>query len=158
MKILVIYYSLTGNAKLVAEIIAEKTGADLLGLKPEKELNSNSLLKHLWGGKQVITKEKPKLLPLAKNPKDYDLIFIGTPVWAFNFCPAVRSFLAENKITDKKIVIFCCHEGMMGKTFQNLKKELANNEIIGQLDLILPIKNKDKAEQKIQDWLKTIIQ
>ena len=150
MKILVIHYSLEGNTKFIAQKIAEATGADFLELKPKKEtVKPHSLSKYLWGGKQVMMKEKPEILPFSYNPEEYDLLFIGTPVWAWSFTPPITTFLSNAKLADKKIALFCSHGGAMGKTFENMEKELAGNKIVGKIDFKEPLKNKPEecAEQ-----------
>lgn len=135
MKTLIAFYSLTGNTKKIAIAIAQATKGDLLEIKAKKEIPASGFGKYFWVGKQVMRKEMPELLPLDKNPADYDLIFLGTPVWAGNFAPAIRSFIAQTKLKNKKITLFCAHGGdNPGQTFINLGKELAGNEIIGQAD------------------------
>jgi menaquinone-dependent protoporphyrinogen IX oxidase len=62
------------------------------------------------GGKQVVMKETPKLKHFTINPNDYDLIIMGTPVRAFNYTPAFRTFFQDYKIENKKIALFCTHE------------------------------------------------
>lgn len=122
MKTLVAFYSLDGNTKSIAEAIAEALGdADILEIKPKKELTS-SFLKYFWGGRQAFMKEKPELLPLEKNANDYDIIFVGTPVWSWTVSPPIRSFISQAKLKGKKIALFCCYEGNPGKTFEEMKK------------------------------------
>ncbi|MCK5289167.1 MAG: flavodoxin, partial [Candidatus Omnitrophica bacterium] len=82
MKKIVIFYSFEGNTKLIAESIAKTIGADLLELKPKSEMQSKGFMKYVWGGKAVMMKAKPELLPMDKDIKGYDILFIGTPVWA----------------------------------------------------------------------------
>lgn len=53
MKALVIYYSHDGNTHLIAQVIAEATGADTLKLKPTREVASQGFAKFFWGGTQV---------------------------------------------------------------------------------------------------------
>jgi menaquinone-dependent protoporphyrinogen IX oxidase len=68
-------------------------------------------MKYLRGGKQVMMKETPELEPYQIDLKNHDIIYIGTPVWAFTFTPAIRSFLKHTHLKNKKIVLFCTHEG-----------------------------------------------
>ena len=159
MKTLVVYYSLEGNTKLIAQKIAEATGADLLELKLKKEtINPHSLSKYLWGGGQVVMKEKPELLPFEVDPNQYDLIFVGTPVWAWNFSPPINTFLANVKIADKKIALFCSHGGAMGKTFENMEKKLSDNKIVGKIDFKEPLKNNpEECAEKAKRWAIEII-
>lgn len=156
-KNLIVYYSLEGNTKFIAETVAKISGADLLELKPEKEIKPRGFMKFFWGGKQVIMKEKPKLWPLDKNPDDYDFIVIGTPVWAWNYAPPLRSFFSQIKLQGKRIALFCAHEGQPGKTLNNMKDELKDNKIIGELDFNQVLKNKEDSAKKAVEWVQKII-
>ncbi|MFA6529068.1 MAG: flavodoxin [Candidatus Gracilibacteria bacterium] len=94
MRKLVVFYSFEGSTKLLAKAIAETIEADILELKPKKEtVKSHGFAKYFWGGKQVLFKQKPVLEKFDKNPDDYDVIFLGTPVWSWTYTPAMRSFL-----------------------------------------------------------------
>lgn len=155
VKKLVVFYSFERNTKLVAESIAKAAGADLLELKPERELQTHGFMKYVWGGRQAFMKEKPELLPLEKNPGDYDVIFIGTPVWAWTMTPPVRSFLAQAKIKGKKIALFCCCENSAGKTIENLKRELEGNEIVGEMVFRKPL-DDGKQAGKAREWAKSL--
>jgi len=159
MKILVVYYSLDGNTKLIAEAVAEAAQADTMELVlKNKKIKAGSFMKYFWGGRQVMMKEKPELEPLEKDPADYDIIFIGTPVWAWNFTPAISSFISSTKISDKKIALFCCHGGGMKNTFDNLAEALADNQIIGKIDFKEPLKNgPQECVKMVKDWTVKII-
>ena len=58
-KILVVYYSLTGNTQFIAETIRDAIDSDLQIVKPVKDLNPNSGTRFLWGGMQATMKQKP---------------------------------------------------------------------------------------------------
>lgn len=154
MKTLIIYYSFEGSTKFIAETMAKEIGADLLELKPEKELKSHGFSKFIWGGRQVVMKTKPKLLPCAKNFNDYDLILIGTPVWAFTFTPPLRTFFSEVKLENKKIALFCCSDGQPGKTFKNMKEELNGNEFVGEMEFVDVVKKREENGEKAVKWAK----
>lgn len=158
MKTLIVYYSLTGNVKTIAESMASAAGADLLELKLKEGLKPTGGFKFLWGGKQVFMKEQPELQPIDKNPNDYDLIIIGTPVWAWTFAPALRTFFNKVKIENKKIALFCCHGGVKGKVFERMKKALGNNHFIGEIDFFEPLKmGTEKKKQLAADWVRRLI-
>jgi len=157
MKILIIYYSLSGHTRFIAEKIASISGGDLLEIKTVKRLPGGNIAKHFWGGKQVFTGEKPEILPPHQNPADYDLIFIGTPVWAFSFVPALRTFFSRIKISGKKIALFCTNRGAPGAAFRNLKKELSENQIIGENDFKNPFVDRNKSIAVAESWVRGII-
>jgi flavodoxin len=158
LRIGVIYYSFEGNTRMVAQMIAAQTGADLLELKPQKELATHGFLKYFWGGKQAVLKEKPSLAPLERNPGEYDLIFLGTPVWAFTYAPPLHTFLAEYPLHNKQIALFCCDEGSRGKTFANLRGALPESKILGELELVSPLrKDREQIEKQVKTWVKQIL-
>ena len=158
MKKLVIYYSFEGNTELLAKNIVEVTGADLLKLELKQDVKSHGFMKFFWGGKQVVMKEKPELLPLDKNPEDYDLIVIGTPVWSFTFAPALRTFFSSVNLAGKKVALFCSHEGGPKETLGNMKKELEGNEFVSEADFFAPLKkDKEETTRKAREWARDLI-
>jgi len=157
MKKIVVFYSLDGNTRFAAGVIAQEIGADILELKPEKDIPRKGFIKYLWGGRQVFMKEAPALLPFEKNPEDYDMLAIGTPVWAWRYAPAVESFLKKAHLKNKRIALFCCHGGSRGKTFEKMKERLSGNEIVGMIDLMEPLRmGREKAKEKLVKWAHTI--
>ncbi len=158
MKTLIVYYSLEGNTKFIAETIAKSVNGDVLELKPEKDVPSKGFLKFVLGGKQVVFKECPKLKALEKNIEDYDLIFLGSPVWAGSFAPAFNTFFSEKEIENKKVALFCCYGGQSGKTFENFKKHLTKSTIVEEIGFKDPLKSdKELNENRVEKWAKNIV-
>jgi flavodoxin len=162
-KSIVIYYSYEGNTRFIAQTIANEIHADILELKPKKEMKSKGFMKYVWGGKSVVLKQKPELESYQFNLENYHLIILGTPVWSFTFSPAMRTFFSEVTIKNKKVAVFCCHEGGMRNTLENMINEVPNNSIVGKNDFNHPlVKNKSDNEKKAilwaQDLIKTINQ
>ncbi|MFH1429013.1 MAG: flavodoxin [Candidatus Margulisiibacteriota bacterium] len=153
-KTLIIYYSLEGHTRLAAESIAETLGADILELKPEKEIKKTGFMRYFWGGRQVVMKEAPGLNPLDKDPNIYDVLIIGTPVWAFTYAPPIRSFIAAAKPQGKKVAVFCTHEGIPAKTLANMKAALAGNEIVSEADF--NVLNKKGVGGEVKTWAKSL--
>lgn len=153
MKKLVIFYSLNNNTRFIAEKFAEETGADILELKPEKEIPRKEPMQHLAGGKQIAAKETPQLQKYDINLADYDTLIIGTPVWAFTFTPPVRTFLMENNIKNKKIILFCTYDLIKGMTFRNMRKKLEGNEIVAEIGFKNVLKKQEENTKKLQDFI-----
>lgn len=148
MSIAVVFYSMSGNTKSVAEIIAEKTGADLIEIKPEKQYPDKGFRKYLWGGKSAVMGDTPKLLPYDFNADKYDTIIFGYPVWASNFTPPIKTFIKENmeKIAGKDFAVYACSMGGGAeKSIEKLKNYLLINEFKATLSLIDP---KDKPNEE----------
>jgi len=157
MKTAIIYYSYEGSCALVAGIIKAALNADIYEIKTKDAKKRTGFFKYVWGGSQVVMRRKPALKPLAVDPESYDLIILGTPVWASSPSPAMISFLGRTKISGKKLALFCCHAGGKGQVFEKLKVILAGNNIAGEIDFINPA-GMDQAvlKQEISEWAKTI--
>lgn len=157
MKSLIVFYSLEGHTKFIANIIAEELQCDLLELKPEKEIPKTGFRKFFWGGKSAIFKEKPTLQNKIPNLKEYDTILIGTPIWASTYAPSVNTFVSDNEIKQKKICFFACHGGGGAKKcFKKLEGVLAGNIILGTIDFIDSNDDEKEKRDKVKSWLASI--
>lgn len=157
MKTLVLYYSLDGNTRFIAEQIAQAIGADLEELKTAKALPKSGL-KYFVGGMQAVLGLKPALQPLDKDPRNYDLLFCGTPTWAGRYASAWHSFLAHSNLQGKKIALFCCHASPGSSALAAMKRRLAGNEIVGEIQFQEPLHHdKDAAAQKAREWAQSIV-
>jgi len=157
MQQLVIYYSLDGNTEIMAKAIADLTGSDIQKLIPQNQKNYKGFFKIFLNVLQVIMKKKPILKTLSKNPSKYDTIFIGTPVWAGQYTPAIRTLLHDYNFSGKKIAMFCSFAGEEGKAFSMLRDDLHASKIIGQLGLKNPAKiAKDELMKQVSSWINTL--
>lgn len=153
MKALVVYFSFEGNTKLVAKKISETINADLVELKTSKVYPKEGIGKFFWGGKSVIFGEKPELNNQPIDMKQYDVIIIGTPVWAGTFSPPIKSLISQYPIQGKKIGMFACHGGGgAAKCFEKLKKALPGNEFLSVIDFVEPLRKSDENTTKAIKW------
>ena len=159
MKVLVVYYSLTGNTKMIAEAIAESIDSEILELKPVKELKAESGSKYFWGGYQATMKIKPKLKPIEINPLDYDLIILGTPVWAWTYSPPIHSFLSKFDLAGKNVALWTCSQGDGIKAMNKLKKALKNANTLGEIRFKEPKQhNPELSKEEAIKWAEEILQ
>lgn len=128
MKTAVVYYSLSGNVEYVAEKIAQNINADLIRIAPVKEYPVKGLRKFFHGGKSSIAREEPALKPYQFTADEYESIIFGTPVWASNIAPPLRTFIAENseKLKGKNISAYLCFKGSGGEAALKKLNELVN--------------------------------
>lgn len=158
MKILVMYYSFEGNTKKIAELIGNCIGADVEEIKPKQELKSRGFLKYLWGGRQVIMGTKPELMPINKDINDYDLVFVGTPIWAGTYAPPIKTLIEEGYIKNKKIAYFYTHEGGHGKAVEKAKMSIeVSNLFIGAKDFRSHGTDFEQQEETVKKWANEIV-
>jgi flavodoxin len=158
MKVLVLYYSYEGNTKLIADRIASELKADRLRLHPVIERENKGFSKYIWGGAQVLMRQKPDLQPLDKNPDDYDILFVGTPVWAWTYCPAIRSVFENGTLSGKKIYFFCTHEGgLRGVIDKCVRLVEKNNQLLGIKDFMNVKTHPEEQLESASQWVKSLV-
>lgn len=103
-KILVVYYSRTGNTKRVAEDIARQLNADVEQLIDKKDRSGAG--GYLVAGKDATQGTLAEIEPVTYDPAQYDLVVIGTPVWAWTMTPAVRTYITAHAAAFRKVALF----------------------------------------------------
>ncbi|KOC46073.1 flavodoxin family protein [Clostridium botulinum] len=160
MKSLIVYYSLEGNSKFIAESINEGLKGDILRIKPIKDVAQKGFFKkYLLGGTQAMLKNKPQLEPISIDFSNYDFIVFGTPVWAGTYAPVFNTFFEKYTIKNKRIALFCCHGGGgSAKTFKVFKEKLYGNNILGEIEFKDPLKHEtEKMGNEAKVWIKEFI-
>ena len=130
MRVLIVYYSRSGKTRGFAEVIAEKLGAELEEIVDHR--NRNGLFRFLSSGNEAYLKKVIPIERLEKDLSQYDLIIVGTPIWAGNLSSPVRSFLREYKEKFPRIAFFAI---CLGSDPQNIFLEA--EEIVGKKPLAL---------------------
>ncbi len=154
MKSLVVFYSRTGNTKRVAEMIAGEMKADLQELVDKKGRKGPIAL--LRAGRDAMKEKTTELEPLRHHPGDYDLILVGTPVWASHPAPAARTFLQSGDLSGKKVALFCTMSSKgWEETFEIMKGLLTGVDVAGQLAIAMKKESEDNIKEKVTQWVAT---
>ena len=104
MKSLVAYYSRTNITKKLAQDIAQKTGSDIEEIVPK--VNYQGKIGYARGGKHAMSEKIIDLEDLKYDPHDYDVVYIGSPVWAGKAATPVVSYLKQNEGRFKSVRFF----------------------------------------------------
>ena len=84
-KVLVAYFSASGNTAKLADRIAEATGGDLYEIKPQQPYTSADLNWNDSGSRSSIEMKNPASRPAianrVENMAQYDTVFVGFPIW-----------------------------------------------------------------------------
>ncbi|MFH1211515.1 MAG: hypothetical protein V1659_01145 [Candidatus Woesearchaeota archaeon] len=121
MKALIVFYSRTGYTRKIAMQVSKALSKDFETDVDEiiDEKNRKGALGYLRAGRDASLKVLTKI-KTHKNPADYDLVIIGTPVWAFTMATAVRTFLVENKRKLEKVAFFSTYGSGAANTFRDM--------------------------------------
>lgn len=122
-KMLVAYYSHSGNTRALAETIREQTGADLYEIVPRKAYPSDYQKLVDQAQQEIRAGYRPLLKDVLPDLAQYEVIFVGSPCWWATVAPPVATFLAAGDFSGKIIVPFMTHEGSrMGHTEADIRK------------------------------------
>ena len=152
-KVLVVYYSLSGNTKAVAEAIRDKTGADMFEIKTVSEIKQNPML-HLAVRDQLKTGKYPELAGELPDFSKYDMIFVGAPVWWYTVATPALSFLERADFQGKAVVPFSTQGRNAGTYFEDFAKKVKNARLLKSESFNnLPKEYDSAVENKIIAWL-----
>lgn len=130
-KALVVYYSQTSNTKTVAQEIANKLGADMeeiVAVTPYDGDFQATIGRCMQEREQGIV---PEIKPIAADLSQYDVIFLGYPVWFGTFAPPVGAFLDQVDLGGKKVVPFCTFgSGGLESSVRDLEAAQPHAEIL----------------------------
>ena len=148
MKSLIVFYSRSNITKKVAESIAGKLDCDVEEIKPK--VNYDGKLGYAKGIKDGASEKIVELEDLSYNPQDYDVVYLGAPVWAGKSANPLISYIKQNegKFSSVKFFVTAGSRGF-DATFKQLEdatsirplktlalttKEVKNNEFEDKLD------------------------
>ncbi|MBN1871556.1 MAG: NAD(P)H-dependent oxidoreductase [Candidatus Omnitrophica bacterium] len=154
MKSLVVYYSRTGTTKKIAQAIARNLGGDIEEIIDKKDRRGPT--NYLIAGKDAATKRLTEIDDTKKDISSYDIVVIGTPVWAFTMAPAIRTFITRHKESLKNIAFFCTQGGAGSKrTFKDME-ELCGKRPVEVLEATTKEVMKDMFKQKISEFIERL--
>lgn len=110
-KVLVAYFSHSGNTRAMARQIAEATGGDLFEIVPAAAYPAEYGAVVDQAKKEIGGGVRPALKGRLPDVGAYDVIFVGSPCWWSTVAPPVATFLADCDWAGKTVVPFMTHEG-----------------------------------------------
>ncbi len=103
-RMLVVFYSLTGNTEKVAKDLAQRLDADIESIHDTQ--HGVGWLSNLRAGMDAW-RQKPAVIGAPqRDPADYELTLIGTPVWSWQVTPGVRAYLQQTRGKLRKVAFF----------------------------------------------------
>ena len=156
-KKLVAYFSASGVTADAAKTLAKAAGADLYEIKPEIPYTKTDLN---WMDKNsrssVEMKDKtyrPAIADKDAKIEDYDVIFIGFPIWWYVAPTIINTFLESYDFSNKTIVLFATSGGSgFGKTVQELKTSVSSTANIIEGKLL----NGRMSENAVVSWVESL--
>jgi len=156
-KVLVVYYSLSGRTRDIAERIQTKTNADIYEIKPVEDIK-NSFSLYIKSKSDLKKGTYPALQGNMPDIGRYDLVFVGSPIWWYTAATPVMAFLSKADFKGKKVVPFSTQGSNAGTFLEDFMKIAKNANVTGYQSFDNMGKEYDKAvDNKISIWLNSLI-
>ncbi len=155
-KTLVVYYSLTGHTRAIAEKIKNYTNADIYEIKVDSGLKTG-MWKYMTLRSQLKNKEFPTLAGKLPNFDAYDTIFVGAPVWWYSMATPMWAFLQQADFAGKKVVPFSTQGSNPGTYFEDFAATAKNAKLLQSARFNnLPPEYDAAVDNKIKTWLNNL--
>ena len=151
-------YIETGNTMKLAQVIAQKTGAELFEVAPAKKYPADYDTCIDIAKKEQNKKARPAILQ-DKDISDYDVIFFGYPIWWGDIPMCMYTFIEAHDWNGKRVIPFCTNEGSgAGRTDSTLKSAMKGAQLTRVMAMRGATAQKagPDVERTVDNWLKTL--
>ena len=157
MKILVAYFSATGTTKAVSKTLAKAANADVYEIIPEKLYTSADLNWQNENSRSSLENADEKARPALADKKagiqNYDVIFLGFPIWWYRAPKIINTFLENYDFSGKTIILFATSGGSrLGKSAEYLKTSCSKTTVIKDGKIF----QKNTSEEELKTWIKSL--
>lgn len=154
---LVAYFSATGVTAKVAELIADAAGADVYQIQPEVPYTAadlNWMDKNSRSSVEMNDKKiRPAMVKRNLQVEDYDVVFLGFPIWWYVAPTIINTFLESFDFAGKKIILFATSGGSgFGKTVEELKASVTDDTQIVEGKLL----NGKQTLAGVSEWISSL--
>lgn len=154
-KVLIVFFSHTGNTREIARQIRQITGGDMVELRPEQPYPTdyNEVVKQ--AKQELNAGYKPALKTNLVHLESYETILVGSPIWWGTVAPPVQTFLTGNDLSGKTIAPFVTHAGSgLGQSVGDVAKLCPGSKVLGGLTVWG--KDVKSAQNDLAAWLRRI--
>jgi len=129
-KVLIAYFSWSGNTRRIANEIGRITGADIFEITPKTPYSTDYNTVLMQAQEDQHVQARPELEGRVENMDEYDIIILGYPNWWASIPMPIASFLEEYDFAGKRIIPFCSHGGgRFGQSITAIAKLAPNSDI-----------------------------
>ncbi len=145
-----------GNTAIMAAMIAEETGGDLFEIRTVIPYPDDYASMLRVAQNEINTDARPELASHVDSMAEYDIIFIGYPIWHQKMPQAIYSFIESYDLTGKTVIPFNTHEGSgQSGTQRAIEKALPGSTVLQGLAIRGKTAQEDpeKTRDLINEWL-----
>lgn len=150
LRYLVIYYSWSGRTAAVAEAVAEVLEADIEAIREAKP--RHGLTGYIRAAVEASRRRSAPILPPSHRPEDYDVVILGTPVWAGAMSSPIRSLINRQRSRLPKIALFCTLGGSGAETTLEAMAHLCNRSPLARLSVTQAAMRREGWQGAVEDF------
>jgi flavodoxin len=152
-KVLVAYFSRSGNTRVVAGLIQRSLNADLFEIQPATPYPEDYLQTVEQASRERKSNFEPSLTAIVPNIAAYDTLYLGFPIWGETAPSIIRSFLSKHDLAEKKVVPFMTHGGFgLGDSHAVLKSHAPGARL--QSGFSMQADQERQTMNTVLGWLK----
>jgi len=154
-RVLIVYYSRTGNTREVANQIHKIVGGDMTELQAAEPYTDDYEAVKQRAMQELNSDIKPALKTKVENIRSYDVIFVGSPIWWGTIAAPVKTFLSEYDLSGKTIMPFITHAGSgLGQSVTDISNLCPKSDISDSIAVWG--RDAKTAQNQIAEWLRKI--
>jgi len=157
MKNLVIYYSYSNNSKRLVKDLAKKFDFDSYEVKEIDKNETKNRIKFLHNAFKSIVNSEVEVENCNLDLTTYDTVVYVSAVWAGNLTAPMRSFINKYPLNKQRYAYCYLHEGGPGKYENKFENLMADNNLLGKIELKSVKKSYDQEFNKLAKWYQSII-
>ena len=147
-----------GNTEIIAEIIADETGGTLFEISPVTPYPDDYKETVAIARDEKDNNARPELSQEIANFDDYDVIFLGYPIWHSDLPMAMYTFMESYDFSGKTIIPFNTHEGSgQSGTVNSIRKTCSGAEVMNGFSVRGATAQNDTETSRttVKNWLET---
>lgn len=145
-----------GNTQIIAQYIAKQVGADSFHIETVTPYPADYDKCCDVAKKELADKARPELNGTVDNMEQYDIVFLGYPIWWGDMPMAVYTFMESYDFSNKVVIPFNTHEGSGDSgTYSDISAALSNAQVLDGMAIQGSTAQAfdSDTEKAVRDWL-----
>lgn len=152
-KILIAYFSYSGNTEIAAKEIQSQVGGDLFEIKRKGDYSNVSE----EAKDEIENNKRPELEEKLDSIENYDIIFVGYPIWHHSTPAPVNTFLESYDLSGKTVIPFATSAGSnIDETLESFKSSYNSDKILEGITIPGSSGNSNSGKEKIKNWITSL--
>jgi len=153
--IIIVYFSHSGNTKAVAQYIQSFAGGNLAQIQTEQSYPDDQNVLLAQAREEFNSDFRPALAHKIENLENYNVVFLGFPIWFSSVPMVILTFLETHDLSNKTVIPFSTRgSGDIGESIERIRKALPNSTVLDGFHDINRA-NFSQAQELTQAWMKS---